>query len=51
MYNINQNQTAETTHLSNNTHTTINLSVPKKDNPTMLPNINNSPQNAKCSKL
>ena len=39
MYNINQNQTAETTHLSNNTHTTINLSVPKKDNPTMLPNI------------
>ena len=45
MYNINQNQTAETTHLSNNTHTTINLSVPKKDNPTMLPNINNSPQN------
>ena len=45
MYNINQNQTAETILLSNNTHTTINLSVPKKDNPTMLPNINNSPQN------
>ena len=46
MNNIYQNQTAETSQLANNTQTNINLAIPKVNNPTMLPNINNNPQNA-----
>ena len=42
---ITQNQSLETNQLTNETQNVINLNVPRTNQPNLLPNMNNNPQN------